>query len=121
LEIIPDPRSDPAFRSLVEVVEAVAVPVIGESPTDAQYLEIFRNLDGAAPEHFRQRLEAKKGKGELNSIMLLPHLARDCARDKEKWKPPKAAATTGSGRKSFVDSVDDAFNRRVKDWGLRHD
>lgn len=120
-EIIPDPRRDPAFREVIEVVEAVAVPVIGESPSDAQYVEIHRRLKGASPEHFRQRIEAKKAQGKLNSVMVLAHLADDCARDKDKWKPPKAAsavAGNGSGRKSFRDSVDQAFNRRVKDWGL---
>lgn len=117
-EIIPDPRRDPAFREVIEVVEDVAVPVIGESPTDAQYLEIFAKLAGASPEQLRQRIEAKKARGELHSVMVLPYLAEDCARSKN-WRPPKTKAAAAPGRKNFIDSVDEAFIRRINEWGLR--
>jgi hypothetical protein len=70
------------------VIEDVAVPVIGESPTHAQYLEIHARLNGASPEHYRARLEAKKKQRKLDSVMVLGFLADDCAKNKDKWKAP---------------------------------
>jgi hypothetical protein len=112
-EVAPDPRRDPAFRQLVEVIEQIAVPEIGEKPSDAQYLEIFRHLDGATPEHYRQKLEAKKALGKLNSVMVLKHLADDCAKAKDKWKPPKKAATT-AGKDDYATGVAKAFAERIR-------
>jgi hypothetical protein len=109
-EVAPDPRRDPAFRQLVEVVEQIAVPEIGEKPSDAQYLEIFRHLDGATPEHYRQKLEAKKALGKLNSVMVLKHLADDCAKAKDKWKPPKKAA----GKDDYATGIAKAFAERIR-------
>jgi hypothetical protein len=43
---------------------------------------------GASPEHYKVRLQAKKERGKLTSIMILFHLADDCAKNKDKWKPP---------------------------------
>jgi hypothetical protein len=114
--VAPDFRADPAFVAMVGVVEEVAVPVIGESPTDAQYIEIHTRLKGASPQHYRQRLEIKKARGKLNSIMILGPLADDCAESKDKWKPAAHAQAVG-GRKSFVESVNEAAAHRLAKWG----
>lgn len=104
-----DPRRDLAFTELVAVIEQVAVPEIGETPTEAQYREIFSHLNGASSEHYRQKLEAKKALGKLNSVMILKHLADDCAKSKDKWKPP-----TKPVQKSFVSDVAEGLARRLK-------
>jgi hypothetical protein len=79
---------DPGLDTLIRVIEDVAVPVIGESPTLKQYIEIHQRLNGASPEHYQARLEAKKKQGKLNSVMVLGLLADDCARSKGNWRPP---------------------------------
>ena len=81
-------NSIPGLDALIQVIEDVAVPVIGESPTLEQYIEIHQRLMGALPQHYRARLEAKKKQGKLESVMVLGFLADDCARNKDKWKPP---------------------------------
>lgn len=61
-----------------KVIEDVAIPVIGESPTLEQCIEVVHRLQGASAEDYRARLEAKKRKGELirfNSFATWPTTA----------------------------------------------
>lgn len=109
------PHQNPVFREVVRVIAEHATPTIGEAPTRAQYLEIFTRLDGASPEHLRERIEAKKARGKLNSVMVLPYLADDCAKTKDSWRPQ--IERKPAGKKSFAESVTEEAERRLRKYG----
>ena len=109
------PHENSAFREMVQVIAESATPTIGEAPNEAQYLEIFQRLDGACAAHFRERIEAKKSQGKLNSVMILRHLAEDCAKTKNTWNPP--IHRKAPQKKGFVESVTEAAAERLEKWG----